>query len=153
PKAMALSRKALELDDSLGNAHALEGTLRVVTSFDWAGAELAFRRGLELAPALADTHGYYAFFFLRPLGRLDEAVAELGRALEIDPLSAITHTQLGHLHYLRREYGPALDLCRAALELDAGFLIAYVNQAYVHAEKGDLDAAYACQRQAAEIAS
>jgi eukaryotic-like serine/threonine-protein kinase len=79
-------RTALSLDDELGEAHAALGYLRLVADFDWAGSEQEFRRALELNPGSADGHDYYGRL-LNAMGRHDDALVELRRAQQLDPLA------------------------------------------------------------------
>jgi serine/threonine protein kinase/Flp pilus assembly protein TadD len=110
-------RKALELDDQLAEAHAMMGALRAC-EFDWKGAEREFSRALELDPKSADVLIWYDFHYLDPMKRVDEAVAALLKAAEMDPLSPILQSRLGYNYLLKRDWNRALGQCRNALELD-----------------------------------
>jgi serine/threonine protein kinase/Tfp pilus assembly protein PilF len=110
-------RKALELDDQLAEAHAMMGALRAC-EFDWKGAEREFSRALELDPKSADVLIWYDFHYLDPMKRVDEAVAALLKAAELDPLSPILQSRLGYNYFLKRDWNRALEQCRNALELD-----------------------------------
>src|SRR6185437_1277956 len=89
PKAKAAIAKALELDPDLPQAHTVAGMIAATYDWDWATADREFNRALELDPNLADTHYRYAWTFLSPLGRHDQAIAEMKKAMELEPLSLI----------------------------------------------------------------
>ena len=86
PKARAALAQALELDETLAEAHAANAYIRAYYEWDWRAAEQEFRRALELRPNYADAYFSYSRF-LASRRRLDEAIAQLGRAVELDPLS------------------------------------------------------------------
>jgi len=111
------TRKALQLDDLLAEAHAMMGVLRA-SEFDWKGAELEFSRSLELDPKSEDVWQWYDSFYLVPMKRLDEAVAASLRAVEMDPLSPYLQWRLGYNYCLKREWNRAIKQCRNTLELD-----------------------------------
>jgi serine/threonine-protein kinase len=124
-QAKSLALKALELDDTLAEAHAILGMLRVVPDFDWKEAEREFKRALELDPASPIARDRYAFFFLRPMRRLEEATAEVERALELDPLSPLCNYHLGYMYHLRRQYDRAVEQFRTTIELAPNYYVAY----------------------------
>ena len=86
PKARAAAEKSLEFDDGLAEAHASLAYIRAYYEWDWTAAEREFRRALELRPSYADGHFSYSRF-LAAAGRMDEAVAEIRRAQDLDPRS------------------------------------------------------------------
>ncbi|HEX7317075.1 MAG TPA: tetratricopeptide repeat protein [Pyrinomonadaceae bacterium] len=103
PKAQEAVTKALELDGSLAEAHAILGRIKFWFDWDWAGSESEFRRAIELSPNNADAHRLYAHL-LSNTGRYEEALRELKRARELDPLSLITNTLQGQfLHFAGRD--------------------------------------------------
>ncbi len=106
-----------ELDEGCGEAQALKGVLLGLFQHDWAAAESAFRRALELAPGSASVHIHYAWHHLVPRLRLVEAHEEARLAVALDPLSPFTQARLGLVRLAARQYGPALESCRAALLL------------------------------------
>ncbi len=109
--------KALSLDDRLGEAHALLGTLESVLEYDWACAERAFERALELLPGSSTVLARHAWYFLVPKLRTAEAVETLRHAVALDPLSPLMHLYLGLTLTVAREYDSAVQECRAAVEL------------------------------------
>ncbi len=120
PKAKAALMKALALDDTLGEAYTSLAAIKQIYEWDWAGAERAFNRALELDPNYATAHQWYAEY-LRTMGRHDEAIREMKRALELDPVSLIINAGLGWCYYYARQFDLAIEPCRKALELEPDF--------------------------------
>jgi TolB-like protein/DNA-binding winged helix-turn-helix (wHTH) protein/Tfp pilus assembly protein PilF len=116
----AALRKALELDESLGEAHASMGLRAMNFEWDWARAEQQFKRAIELNPNYATAHQWYGEF-LADMGRPDEAIAEIKRARELDPLSVIINSDVGKVYLLTRHYDEAVDQFKRTLELDPNF--------------------------------
>jgi DNA-binding SARP family transcriptional activator/TolB-like protein/Flp pilus assembly protein TadD len=116
---------ALELDDTLAEAHALLGCILVEYDWNWPDAEKEFKRAIELNPNYATAHHWYAFIYLVAIGRLDEAIGEEKRAQELDPLSLIINTNVGTLLYLARQYDEAIEQYQNALEIDPTFIITH----------------------------
>ncbi|MEK7405913.1 MAG: hypothetical protein AAB225_12465 [Acidobacteriota bacterium] len=112
--------KALALNDSLGEAHALLGALRGVLEYDWAGAERAFQRAFELTPGSAMVLFRHAWYYLVPKLRIREALDEVQRAAAQDPLSPLLHSYAGLTFICAREYKGAEEACRIAVELAPG---------------------------------
>jgi tetratricopeptide (TPR) repeat protein len=117
PKAYAALIKALELDDSLPEAHLSRAAFLLVHERNWAGAEKEIKRVLALNPNLAEIHHLYSFFFLTR-GRFDQAIGEGRRALESDPLSLIYGRFLGMCLHFSRRYDEAVAQYHESLELD-----------------------------------
>ena len=136
PKAKAAALRALELDNTLGEAHASLGQALVAYDFDLAGANREFRRAIELNPNYATAHQWYAESGLIPLGRFDEAIVEINRALELDPLSVIINADVGGVLFNARHYDEAIAQLRKTLEMDPGFYYAHWNLGQVLEMKG-----------------
>ncbi len=117
------ARKALDLDETLAEAHAMLGMLRAA-EFRWNEAEVEFLRALELNPKSGEVWLNYAWSYLVPLQRLDEAVAGSKRMLDIDPLSTDQQYFLGLWHCHLRQWDQVIHQCLNALELDPQFLSA-----------------------------
>ena len=83
--------------------------MKALYDWDWPGAEREFKRALELSPGDADVHFAYSVTYLTPLGRLDEALAEIQRAVALDPLSPYKITGAGMIYSDRREYDRAVE--------------------------------------------
>ncbi|HEV8659580.1 MAG TPA: winged helix-turn-helix domain-containing protein [Thermoanaerobaculia bacterium] len=118
PEAEMLIEKALQLDNTLAEAHATRAFLRMFHHWDWAGAEQGFDRAVALDPNSAPAH-HWRGVYLSLRGRFDEAKAEMHRALDLDPQSAIITADIGQLHYFAHEYDQAIDYCQRALALDS----------------------------------
>ncbi len=109
PKAKAAAVKAVELDDTLAEAHASLGYVSLIFDWDWARAEHEFRRALELNPSSARAHAGYAEYLLFVSHRSDEALQELHRAYALDPLLPLSHGDLAWLLFLARRYPESVE--------------------------------------------
>lgn len=135
PLAKAAALKAIELDDSLAEGHAPLGALLVEHDLDLPGAEKEFRRAIELNPNYATAHHWYGEEVLAAMGRSAEAVAELKRAEELDPLSPAIKTTHGYVLYVARENDEAIAQLRKVFELDANFAVAHMYLGRAYAQK------------------
>lgn len=141
PKARAAALKALELDDSLAEAHTSLAVVAENYDYDWKTAEKEFRRAIELNPSYATAHQWYAES-LAFQGRFDEALAESERARQVDPLSLIIATDNGAALYFARRYDRAIERFRTVLDVAPGFpRTILIIGAYL--EKGEVDKALA----------
>jgi non-specific serine/threonine protein kinase len=136
PKAKAAALKALELDDTLAEAHTALALAKSQYEWDWAGAEREFKRGLELNPKYGDGRYFYAYIYLSPMGRHEEAIAQMKRALETDSLSLIVNANLGGIYYWARRYDQAIEQCRKTLEIDSDFVPAHARLLETYQQKG-----------------
>jgi TolB-like protein/class 3 adenylate cyclase/Flp pilus assembly protein TadD len=135
PKAMAAAKKALELDDTLAEAHTTLALALWYYDFDFSQANREFQRAIELNPNYATGHQQYGNNTLSALGRFDEAIAEGKRAVELDPLSLVINADLGMNYYYARRYDEAISQLRKTLEMDPGYYYAHVNLGQVLAAK------------------
>ncbi len=117
-QARAAVLRALELDDSLAEAHYTAAYVKAIHETDWVGAERHFRRALDLARGDPGPHYWYATGYLTPMGRLAEAEKELERALELDPLSLMAASSLAWVHFHQKRLDRAIQDCEKILELD-----------------------------------
>jgi TolB-like protein/Tfp pilus assembly protein PilF len=117
PKAKAAVLKALELDDTLAEAHASLGFIKEVYDWDWDGAERAYRRAIELNPSYATAHHWYAMYLGIPR-RYDEAFAYLRRAEELDPLSLRVRAGRGWLYFWSGQFDRMVQDAQTMLELE-----------------------------------
>jgi DNA-binding winged helix-turn-helix (wHTH) protein/TolB-like protein/Tfp pilus assembly protein PilF len=131
PKAKAAALKALELDATLVEAHTSLAMIKASYEWDWPGADQAFKRAIELNPNYATTHQWYAEY-LSGMGRHEEALAEIRRAQEIDPLSLIIRSVEAWIWYYARDYDQMIAQCQRVIEMDASFseVYAYLGRAY-----------------------
>jgi serine/threonine protein kinase/tetratricopeptide (TPR) repeat protein len=130
PKLKTAATKALELDDSLAEAHTSLAWAKF-HDWDWAGAEKEFKRAIELNSNYTTAHSWYGEY-LMVLGRSSEALAQFNRAYELNPLSTTTNLALGYRFYYARQYGPAIDQIQKTLAMDSNFVPAhdYLGRAY-----------------------
>ena len=120
PKAKEAALKALEIDDTLGQAHSSLAFIKATYDWDWAGAEKEFQRAIQLNPGYAIAHDRYGVTLYR-MGRVQEAIAEIKQALDLDPLSLPFNRDLGDAFYFARQYDQAIDQLHKAQELDPNF--------------------------------
>jgi tetratricopeptide (TPR) repeat protein len=135
PRARAALAEALERDEALAEAHAANAYIRAYYDWDWRGAEREFRRAIELRPSYADAYFSYSRF-LASRRRLDEAIAQLGRAIELDPLSLPVQANLALLHYFAGRYDEAETRLRAVLRNDSTDVTAVWGLALVAEQEG-----------------
>jgi|GEM_PF-3564840 len=150
PKARSAAQKALGLDPQLAEAHASLGLVHFQYERDWARAELEFLRAIELNSNSPTGHQFFADY-LKAMGRFEEALEEMRRALELDPLSLAINTGLGHVLYLSRQYDRAIEQYQRALALDPSFFLAHLWFGRPYLEKGMFPEAIAEIQQAVEL--
>jgi serine/threonine protein kinase/tetratricopeptide (TPR) repeat protein len=124
PRARMAALKALELDKTLAEAHTSLGLATAFHDWKWSEAEKHFKRGIKLRPSYAQGHQWYALM-LAVVGRTDEALASLRRALDLDPLSLPINATLGYVLHLARRYDAAIAQALRALEMDQTFALAH----------------------------
>jgi DNA-binding winged helix-turn-helix (wHTH) protein/TolB-like protein/Tfp pilus assembly protein PilF len=142
PKARDAATKAIELDETVGEAHAALAQVAFLWDWDWDAAEKQFKRALELTPADPEIHHMYAHY-LTAMGRFDEALAESQRLLELDPLSPASRNHLGWHYLYAHQFDQAIEQYQLVLTLDPNFAEAHRQMAEAYAEKGRLDDAVA----------
>jgi len=120
PKARAAATKALQLDNTLAGAHAALGFTVMQYEWDWAAAEREFHQSIRYDADYATAYHWYGVF-LSLTGRIDEGIAALKRAQQLEPLSLMISASLGRELYHARRYDEAIDEMRKALEMDANF--------------------------------
>jgi len=132
PRANEAALKALEIDDTLAEAHTSLAKIKTVYDWDRSGADREFRRAIELNPSYATAHQWYGEA-LGQMGRLNEAVAQYKRALELDPLSLVINRNMGFIFIVEREYDQAIEQERKTLEIEPNFGGArnLLGQAYI----------------------
>lgn len=133
-KAEGPLRKALELDNSLGETHASLGFLRMFYYWDWPGAQQEFEQAVSLSPDYARGHQWYALY-LASQARFDDAKREIRKAVELEPRSPNLHADFGQILYFARDYNEAIIECRKALELEPTFIFAHEYLNYIYAKK------------------
>jgi TolB-like protein/DNA-binding winged helix-turn-helix (wHTH) protein/Tfp pilus assembly protein PilF len=124
PRAKAAAVKALQLDRNLGEAHI--SLAFCLDGFDWdlKSGDTEFRRGIELNPAYATAHHWYAWH-LSLMGRNNEAIAEMKRAQSLDPLSLIINADLAELLLIAHLTDDSIQQSRKTIDMDANFALAH----------------------------
>ena len=126
PRAIAAAEKALQLDPELSEAYASLGNARLWYEYDWPAAESCFKRALELNPVYASALQWHSSY-LQTVDRIDESLAELGRALEVDPFSLVIRSAVAASLYLERRYQQVIEESQKIVELDPTFVTVYFN--------------------------
>jgi len=137
-RTRAAAMQALEIDESLAEAHTSLGDVHMYFNWDPAGAEREYRRAIELRPDYATAHHFYAWFLISQ-GKFEEASAEMRRAQDLDPLSPMINTTVGLPLYFSRRYKEAISHFAQSVEAEPSFDLGYVylGRAYVHSGKTD----------------
>ncbi len=135
PIAKAAAMKALEINDTLAEAHTSLARVRQDYDRDWLEAEREYKRAIELNPTYTEARHLYSHY-LMALGRIEESLAESKRALELDPLSASMRAHLGWHCLFARQYDRAIEECRNTLDLHPNFLKLHQFLARAYEQKG-----------------
>ncbi|HWY20101.1 MAG TPA: tetratricopeptide repeat protein [Candidatus Acidoferrum sp.] len=120
--AKSATERALQLDGTLAEAHTSLAAVKILHDWDWQGSEQEFRRAIELNPNSAQAHHWYGNLLLGPEGRHEEAIAELLRAQELDPLSPIIKADTGFAYFLAGRYNLALQEYQQVLAANPNFV-------------------------------
>jgi TolB-like protein/DNA-binding winged helix-turn-helix (wHTH) protein/Tfp pilus assembly protein PilF len=134
PKARAAAQRAVKLDDRLAEAHTSLALVTENYDWDWQNAGKEFRWAIQLDPNYATAHQWYAEY-LAYQGRFDEALAEIERARQLDPLSLIIATDTGAILYFSRQYDRAIKQFRAVLDMEPNFPRAHLL-VFAYVQKG-----------------
>jgi TolB-like protein/Tfp pilus assembly protein PilF len=143
--------RALELDNTRAETHALLGQFHKAVEYNWPEVKREMALALRLDPTSPIVRSRYAWCWLMPQGRLEEAIAEVESALESDPLSLMLRTLLTILLLLGRQPERTLDAARQALEIDPSAYWAYVSLGGAYRDLGNLEEAVRAHRRALEI--
>jgi len=132
PKARSAAEKALSLNPNLAEAHASLGLIIPYFDWDWESARKHFERAIELNPNYATAHQWYGEAYLTPMGRIDESLAEIRVARQLDPLSCAVGADVGKTLYFARRYDESISQLRSVLDMDSTCYPAYawLRQAY-----------------------
>jgi TolB-like protein/pimeloyl-ACP methyl ester carboxylesterase/Flp pilus assembly protein TadD len=148
-RAKAAAMKALEIDETLAEAHTALAHARL-HDWEWAEAEKGIERALELNPADPTAHNFFGEYLLA-VARIDEAIVEIKKAQELDPLSLITTSVAAWTLYFARQYDQAIEETRKTLELDPNFFWARYRRGQAYEGKGMFDEAIAELQKAREL--
>jgi serine/threonine-protein kinase len=134
-KAREAAERALQLDPNCAEAHISMGLVRFRADWDFEGAEREYLRGLGLNEGYASGHHHYAMLLAMTM-RLDEAVTQIERARELDPLALIISTAVGRIYYFAERYEDAIAQCKRTIALDPEFANAYFDLSITYAHAG-----------------
>jgi len=134
PKGKEAALKALEIDDTLGEAHNSLAFVKRYYDWDWIGAEKEYQRAIELSPNYATAHHWFGLH-LAQMGRFDEAMKEIQRAIELDPLSIIINTNVAWIYYFARQYDQAIGQFRKTLDMDPNYAVAHMRLGDAYIQK------------------
>jgi tetratricopeptide (TPR) repeat protein len=121
PKARKAALRALEIDETLAEAHSSLALIYVYFDHDWSRAEQEFERALELNPDLPTAHQRYGSY-LTFMGRFEESIREYETALKLDPFSLQINMNLATTYYLRGEYARAVEYVQETMELEPNYM-------------------------------
>ena len=151
PQAKAAALRALELDDTLAEAHTALGWYLFTFDYDWAGGERELRRAIELNPKYATAHQWLGEL-LAQTKRFDESEIEMRRAVEADPLSPIVRLNIGVKHFFARSYDEAIREFERTASLYPDFALATGGVCWSYYAKGSFDQAIPKCRQTFQLA-
>ncbi len=150
PKAEAAAIRAIELGPNLAESQTSMATVRLNYDWDWAGAERGFRRAIELNPGYATAHQRYSLYLIA-MDRKDESIAEMQRAVSLEPLSVSMNFSLGWRLYMARRYDSAIQQLRNAVAMDPSLALAHMVLGQAYEQKGIFPQATAELTQAVEL--
>jgi Tfp pilus assembly protein PilF len=150
PRAKAAAEKALEIDDMLAEAFTSLAMIGIYYDWDWSAAESHCKRAIMLNPGSALAHNYYAGY-LCMIGRVEEGVAELNHALNLDPLSLPLNANLGWGLHLARKPKQAVEQLRRTVELDPNFGLAHYFLGLAYAQEQSYEEALAAFQKLIEV--
>jgi TolB-like protein/DNA-binding winged helix-turn-helix (wHTH) protein/tetratricopeptide (TPR) repeat protein len=136
PKAKDYAQKALQLDGSLAEAYTALADVEIKYDRDWAKGASDFERALKLDPNYATAHLWYAEDFLTPSGKPEQAITEVKKAQEIEPLSPITGAIVAETLYFAHDYNRAIQEAKSVLEMEPTFLPALERLGWAYEQKG-----------------
>ena len=151
PKAKQAALKALELDDTLGDAYATLGAVCMWDDWDWQGADIATQRALELDPEGEKSRVIRAFY-LAAMGRHDDAIDLIERAVKACPVSLLISVHLGLQQYFAGRFGEAVESLERTREMDSNFPPVHYSLGWSYLQLGRFDEAVAAAERAIELA-
>jgi len=152
PKAREAVKRAIAIDDTLGEAHASLATIHTFYDWDWEAAEREFKRAIDLAPSSSYTRVYYSYY-LNLRRRYDEAIIQARKAQELDPVSGICNTNLGHRLWQARRYDEAIEEFKKWLLVEPNDWFAHHHLAEVYVAKSMFKEAILEINKAVELSS
>ena len=125
PKAAAATKRALEIDETLAEAHVSLALIKMTYDWDWPGADSQLKRATELNPNYAPAYQAYVLYHL-VMGRFDDALADNKKSQELDPLSPAFNNNIGRVLYYSRNFDAAIEQARSALKTDKNSVPAHI---------------------------
>ncbi len=150
PKSKAALQKALQLDENLAEAHALEAMIAYYYEWDWNAAEKSFKRTFALNPGHSWAHAWKGWFCVA-MKRFDEAIREIELAQKMDPLMSLFTAFSVGIHVAAGKYDEAIEEFRKATELEPNIGLAYFHVGWVYLHKGELDTAVSMFQKSKEL--
>ena len=150
PRPRMRPRRRLAIDESDAGAHLSMAIVTHWYDWNWAAAEKEFKRAIELSPNNPEAHTYYSWF-LAPMGRYDQSIAEAKRAQQADPLSGFAAFSVGAAFVFARQWDPAIEQLRRAIEIDPNFWFSHCFLGRAYEQKGKLPEAIVEFQRAVEL--
>jgi len=135
PLARSAALQALQLDDTLHEAHLQLGLVKLYYDWDWRASDMQFSRAIELNPNYVEGHSWRGLY-LMCMGRFDEAIAETKHAEQLDPVSLQARTLVGWAYYHARRFDEAIKIHQATLDMDPGFEWGHQSLGWAYVQKG-----------------
>ena len=135
PLARSAALRALQLDDTLHEAHLQLGLVKLFYDWDWRASDIQLSRAIELNPNYVEGHSWRGLH-LMCMGRFDEAVAEMKQAEQLDPVSLTSRTRVGWAYYHARRFDEAIKAYQATLDMDPNFEWAHQSLGWAYVQKG-----------------
>ena len=135
PLARSAALRALQLDDTLYEAHLQLGLVKLYYDWDWQASDIEFSRAIELNPNYVEGHSWRGLY-LMCMGRFDEAIAEMKQAEQLDPVSLPARTMVGWAYYHARRFDEAIKVHQATLDMDPNFEWAHQSLGWAYVQKG-----------------
>lgn len=135
PKAKAAAQKAVDVDPTLAEAYTSRAFVKLAYDWDWLGAEADFKKALELNPKYPTAHQWYASYLMQ-MGKFEQAKKEIEQAHQLDPLSPIINSNLGHYAYYEHRYDDAIENYNKTLEMVPDFWVAHHYRGLAYTMKG-----------------
>jgi serine/threonine-protein kinase len=140
-KGQAAARRALELDEGLAEGHVVLGFVKQDLDLDPRGAEQEFNKAIELDPNFATAHHWYCILLRRYFGRMDQALSEIQKAQELDPLSPVIAVNVAETYVLKKDYSRGISELRKLIELDPTFALAHNSLGTIYLSTGNFQSA------------
>jgi Tfp pilus assembly protein PilF len=149
-RALRTIEKALKLDDELPEAHIAMGLMREVQRFEWSEAAEHFRTALEMDPSNREAHREYGWLLIRT-GRLEEGLAQMRKAYELAPETALGNDGLAVAYFYNQQYEKAIEQYDTVLEIDPDYGLAHLLQARAYTLSGQFEEAERTFQEAAAL--